>query len=46
MPWKMPSKKLGTTGSFWQKASARPIMMQLTTISGMNTPSDADSAGT
>ena len=34
----MPSKKESFTLCFWQKASARPMMMQLTTISGMNTP--------
>ena len=32
-------------GFFWQNASARPMMMQLTTISGMNTPSASLSAG-
>ena len=42
----MPSKNDGPTGFFWQNASARPMMMQLTTISGMNTPRDALSAGT
>ena len=37
----MPSKKLAPTVFFWQKASARPMMMQLTTIRGMNTPRDS-----
>ena len=42
----MPSKKDAATVFFWQNASARPMMMQLTTIRGMNTPRASLSAGT
>ena len=37
---------LGRTGFLLANISARPKMMQLTTMSGRNTPSDLLSAGT
>ena len=45
-PIPRPSTMLGSTGFLLANISARPKMMQLTTMSGRNTPSDLLSAGT
>ena len=45
MPWHRPSTAEAATLFLEAKASARPRTIQLTTISGMNTPRDADRAG-
>ena len=45
-PMPTPSSIESKAEFFEAKASARPRMMQFTTISGMKTPSDAYSAGT
>ena len=46
-PRPMPKPSTAEASGLFLKAnaSARPKMMQLTTISGMNTPRDASSAG-
>ena len=46
MPWQMPSTAEAATEFLLAKASARPRMMQLTTISGMNTPRLSAMSGT
>ena len=44
-PWVRPSAAEARTPCLEAKASARPRMMQLTTIRGMNTPNPSERAG-
>ena len=45
-PMPIPSNAESSTPFFDAKASARPSMMQFTTINGINTPNEAYNAGT
>ena len=45
MPLPRPSARESTTPFFEANASARPRMMQFTTISGMKMPSEAERSG-
>ena len=46
MPWQMPFTAEAPTPFLEAKPSARPRMMQFTTIRGINTPRELDRAGT